>query len=829
MKKTMLIIATFLTAGAWQARSQQLRPPSYPLVTVDPYFSIWSANDTLSAGPTRHWTGKENSLQGIIRVDGKAYYFLGTPIADLKTVLPLTGTTGAMGAWKYTEKKPSEGWENLSYDDRSWQTARGAFSDGGGTPNRWKSPDLWTRRTFTLPVADPGELSLNIHHDDNVEVYLNGVLAYKATGWNNAPTEVKISPEARRALKKGANVMAIHVANTAGGAYLDAGLTATMPHPAGIPAADQTGYQITATQSVFDFTAGGVALKLTFTAPLVPDDLDLFSRPADYISFAARSADGKSHRVQLYFSAAGNIAVNTPDQTVKWSRSVDGNLSVMRVGTTSQNVLGRKGDNVRIDWGYLYLAAPAATGLTTAMAASAASVADFAREGKLSVPDDGAGPRAAGEKPITLAASYDLGTVATAAVDRHLILAYDDLYAIEYFHQRLKAWWKRGGMTTPQMLAQAEKDYGDVMKKCDAFDHRLYSDAVEAGGEKYAAICQLAYRQGMAACKLAAGPQGNPLLFTKECFSNGDISTVDVIFPGSPMQLLYNPTLVRALIDPIFYYCESGRWTAPNSPHDLGTYPIANGRKVEETMPIEETGNMIIMVAALARAEGNADYARKHWKVLSQWADYLLKFGMDPGNQLCTDDFAGPSAHNANLSIKAIMGIACYGRLAGMLGQKDVETRYVDSARAMATDWIRMDRDGDHYKLAFDRPGTWSQKYNLVWDRMLGMDIFPASVARDEIRYYLTKQKTFGLPLDSRKDYTKADWITWTATMARRREDFEALISRLYKYVDETPTRVPLSDWFWTTDAKQVGFQNRSVVGGFFIKTLDYKWNHAGK
>mgnify|MGYP001551211401 FL=1 len=107
MKKTILIIAALLTAGAWQARSQQLRPPSYPLVTVDPYFSIWSANDTLSAGPTRHWTGKENSLQGIIRVDGKAYYFLGTPIADVKTVLPLAGTTGAMGEWKYTETMPS--------------------------------------------------------------------------------------------------------------------------------------------------------------------------------------------------------------------------------------------------------------------------------------------------------------------------------------------------------------------------------------------------------------------------------------------------------------------------------------------------------------------------------------------------------------------------------------------------------------------------------------------------------------------------------------------------------------------------------------------------
>lgn len=821
MKRTILLIASAILAG-FSAPCQQLRPPAYPLVTVDPYFSIWSENDTLTAGPTRHWTGKENSLQGIIRVDGKAYYFLGTPIPEVKTVLPLAGKTGA---WKYTESMPSGSWQAASFDDAGWKTAHGAFSDGDHAPTPWHSPDLWARRTFTLASTDFSHLSLNLHHDDNITVYLNGVLAYQAKGWNDAPAEVEISPEAKQALKKGTNVMAIHVENTAGGAYLDAGLSDRKDPSIRIPAADQTGYRITATQSFFTFRCGGVALDLTFSDPLIPTDLDLYSRPADYISFAAHAEDGKNHQVQLYFSAAGNIAVNTPDQQVAWQRSQDGGLQLMRVGTTSQQILARKGDNVRIDWGYLYLAVPGKSGVSTLMAASDVSVGQFARQGKLTGKDDPTGPRPAGDKPVTLAASLDLGSVGSSAVKRHLILAYDDLYAIEYFHQRLKAWWKRNGLTTDQMLQNADKDYASVLAKCDAMDKRVYDDAVKAGGKQYAEICQLAFRQSLAACKLAAGPQGNPLYFTKECFSNGDISTVDVIFPGSPILLTYNPAMVKAIIDPIFYYCESGQWTAPYSPHDLGTYPVANGRKVEEGMPIEESGNMIILVAALARAEGNAEYASKHWDVLTRWAEYLLKYGMDPGNQLCTDDFAGPSAHNANLSIKAIMGIACYGDLARQLGKKDLAEEYIDTARKMAQQWIAMDKDGDHFKLAFDRPGSWSQKYNLVWDRMLGLHIFPPSVASDEIRFYLTKQNTYGLPLDSRKTYTKADWITWTATMATSREDFEALMARVYKYVNETPTRVPISDWYETTDARQVGFQARSVVGGFFIKSLDHQWH----
>jgi hypothetical protein len=516
--------------------------------------------------------------------------------------------------------------------------------------------------------------------------------------------------------------------------------------------------------------------------------------------------------------ASTNIAVNRSFQPVEAEGYDYGKLSILKAGTVEQPVLKKKGDDLRIDWGYMCVAVPKDENAVQYISKGKdlRELLTVRQHGRDTVKGTG----------LWLNTLIPFGAVGKNFTEKYIEIGYDDLFPVEFFNIQLKPWWKADGTKTIEKeLSKAESDYSSVIRECEGFNRKLYNDAIKAGGDKYAALCVMAYRQSVAAHVLVKSPHGDILFLSKENFSNGSINTVDVTYPLAPLYLTYNPRFMEGMLNGIFYYSESGKWKKEFPAHDLGTYPIANGQTYGEDMPVEEAGNMLILTAAIAKAEHNADYAKDHWETLTKWANYLVKAGFDPANQLCTDDFAGHLAHNANLSIKAIVGIAGYARLAEMMDDKVTAANYHKIAIAMANKWIKAADAGNHYSLVFGDKNSWSQKYNMVWDKALGLNLFPQKIYDTEVKYYLTKQNRYGLPLDSRKTYTKSDWIIWTACLTNNNMlNFKALTDPVYKYATETPTRVPLSDWHETTNGKQVGFQARSVVGGYFMKVLESKW-----
>lgn len=599
------------------------------------------------------------------------------------------------------------------------------------------------------------------------------------------------------------------------------------PEPKSVPPLPQQSLQVWPTRTVYTFSNKEVQVTLTFCSPLLPHNLDVLGSPLTYLTWSIQSNDGREHDVQLYFDCTGELAVNTPDQAVQWAHTDTAGLAVLEIGSVDQPVLLKKGDDLRIDWGHAYAAAPMTADVRHVVTPAEQARDDFAAGRDIPKADEARRPRAVNDGWPAMVFTFDLGKVGKQPVTRWSMLAYDDEYSIRYFGARLRPYWRRGGGDMAALLKVAARERSKLLAGCERFDQELTEDLKSAGGEKYARMATLAYRQALAACKLAADANGRPLLFPKENFSNGCVNTVDVIYPMAPLFLMLGPDLAKAMLVPVLDYGSSERWTFPFAPHDLGTYPHATGQVygggetgVENQMPVEESADMILLVAALAHAEENADFAGKYWPTLVKWAEYLKAKGLDPENQLCTDDFTGHLAHNVNLSCKAILALGAFSRLSEMHGDKASAKEYREIAEHYAGQWATMAADGDHTRLAFDKPGTWSQKYNMVWDNILGLGLFPADLKKREVEHYKKVQQTYGLPLDSRADFTKIDWTHWSAMLTGDKADFETLVAPLHEFLNRSPDRVPMCDWFKTTEPRIINMIARPVVGGLFMPAL---------
>ena len=631
----------------------KLRPPAVPLITVDPYFSVWSAADRLTDTPTAHWTGKPNSLLGVAKIDGVPFRFMGAE----------------------TEKEE-------------------------------------------------------------------------------------------------------------------------------IPAMEQISLEVEALSTTYQFQAAGIELTARFLSTLFPEDYEHLTRPVSYLEISWRPCDQQHHQVEIMVQASEELCLDTRGQMPVETQclSLGQGIACAKMGGTKQEILARKGDDLRIDWGYFYLAV---------------------QNGSVSVRKDDM-------TWVQAAASLEAEKSALFA------FAYDDVESIAYFHQNLRSYWNREGKSICTAIEEAYGDFAACKARAAFFHQRLFAQAVEAGGEQYAQLLALAFRQVLAAHKLVIGPDGELLYISKECFSNGCSATVDISYPSSPLFLYYNPELIKGMMRPIFRYAASGDWPFAFAPHDVGTYPhlngqtYSNGTDPKDQMPVEECGNMLIMAAALSVVEGNAAFAGENLALLTQWAGYLEAHGLDPENQLCTDDFAGHLAHNCNLSLKSIMALEGMSIILTLLGKDG--GAYHRAAKEMAEQWLPMAANGDgSFRLAFDRPGTFSMKYNIIWDKLFGTGLFPKEAIAAEFASYQKHITPYGMPLDNRETYTKSDWQVWTASLAETKEDFMAFIEPLWRAYHETPSRVPMSDWYQTTDARQVSFQNRTVQGGLFLKLLaesgKCRWN----
>lgn len=628
----------------------KMRPPCIPLITVDPYFSVWSPSEKLGSATTVHWTGSPNPIVGTIEYDGQIFRFMG------------------------------EGTEN--------------------------------------PV-------------------------------------------------------------------------------------EQIFYDVNALCTRYLFRNDYFLLSLTFFTPLFADDLYRLSRPVSYVQVKCEAFDRNPHEIKVNFEISEAVCVNKiGEKTVKGELISDEKLTVARMGCVDQEILSRSGDDLRIDWGYFYVAA----------------ANDYGKAEVINCSDE-----------CHLKVSLDLSDFSSD----YVLFAYDDIYAINYFGDYLEAYWKKINSDIIDVIIEAYEEAEIMQDLCMKKSREIEYDAKILGDEEYSDLVSLAYRQIIAAHKLAVDKDGNNIFISKECFSNGCAATVDVTYPSSPFFILYNTELLKAMLRPIYKFAASDEWQFDFAPHDVGQYPLvlgqvygknheAEGKYKDYQMPVEECGNMLIMMANIALRDGNTEFFNEHSETIAKWVNYLVEFGMDPDNQLCTDDFAGHLAHNCNLSLKAIMGIEGYSLILKMCKRKKDSANYHKIAKSMAENWIKAASNEDgSFRLTFDMADTFSMKYNILWDKIWKTELFPPCVYYSEFSSYKKHINAYGLPLDCRKNYTKSDWLLWVACLSPTKEEFISFIRPMWNCFNVTPSRVPMTDWYDTVTSEVVGFRHRSVQGGLYLRFLE--------
>ena len=434
--------------------------------------------------------------------------------------------------------------------------------------------------------------------------------------------------------------------------------------------------------------------------------------------------------------------------------------------------------------------------------------------------------------------------------------AFDDKLSIFYFGEWLKGYFFRSGKTILDALDFSLNEHDRIVSDCEAFDVQLKADCEKVGKDYYTIACA-SLRQSVAAHKLVETKDGKLLFLSKENNSNGCIGTADVSYPSIPLYLLYDPELVQGMLRGIYDFARMPVWNFNFAPHDIGTYPWCSGqvygtacredkyccgmfstgasprtnqmlyiRPAESEvydkncqMPVEECGNMIIMQAAAIVAGADKSLAREQFDLLAKWVKYLEEYGLSPENQLCTDDFAGHLAGNVNLTVKALVGIEAFSLICRFLGKEELAEEYERKARAFSKAFREKAGTGI-LPLAYGEKDTFSIKYNILFDKLFGFSLIGQDICEAETSYYIEKANRFGVPLDTREDYTKADWILWAAALTDDKEKCEALYSPVVNYLAQTPSRVPFGDWYYSTRGDIVHFINRSVVGGCFAPLL---------
>ncbi|CAE6479297.1 unnamed protein product [Rhizoctonia solani] len=606
------------------------------------------------------------------------------------------------------------------------------------------------------------------------------------------------------------------------------------PNVAGATLATQKKMQFTATKSTFVLAAGPVDLTVQFLSPVEPTDYLRQSLPFSYMTLSAKSTDGASHSVQYYTDISAEWTSGDNGLPVKWSTSkLTGNGNPIIHQVSLQNPVRYAEINDHTQYGTAYYATNQVGNLTYATGEDRTLRTAFVTKGVLDNSQD-TQFRAINDRWPVFAFARDIGSI-TDSTKNPVVFAVGHVRdpLVQYIiagnqqQERHPYWLSKYANANDALSAfLSDSEYQHSLTAASALDTKIFNDATPIHAD-YTSIVQLSTRQAFAAVEITLSKTSSGSyntsdvkIFMKEISSNGNMNTVDVIFPAWPAYLYLNPDFGRRLLEPLFQYQQTGQYPNKWSIHDLGAhYPNATGYNDggDEPMPVEESGNMLIMALSYTRATKDNSLISNNYNLLAQWTQFLVEDSLIPAEQLSTDDFAGHLVNQTNLAIKGIIGIQAMGEIANILGKSDDAKKYKDIAASYVPQWQKFAHSNEgHLTLNYGNASSWGLAYNLYSDKLLQFNLFPKSVYDMQTGWYGEMGAQYGVALDSRHPYTKSDWEIYTAGTVTDKGTRDMFIARLRDYLANGKNNAPFSDWYDAIWGTVVGFRARPVAGGHF-------------
>ncbi|KAK5130486.1 hypothetical protein LTR08_002008 [Meristemomyces frigidus] len=591
----------------------------------------------------------------------------------------------------------------------------------------------------------------------------------------------------------------------------------------GVKAASLQSAEYTATHTTFTLSAGPASFVLDFMSPIAPLDLVRQSLPFSYITVSACGINGATPDVQVYSdidnSWIGQFGFDV--QTTWGYATTAANTQVFTLtpgGTATYSEV-----NDMAQWGTAVYCARGGTNTSARVGLLDVVRGDFAANGSLSGPW-------AWQPGSVVGYSQDLGKI-SGFTNTMFAVGYWRQAAINYMGKARTAYFTSSCQGVNCGCVHALLDFEAADAEARALDATLTSMATAVGGDKYSDIVALSARQAFGAMDLTISADtldtNDVMAFVKEISSDGNVNTVDVIYPLAPILYVMAPEYLRLLLEPIMQYSMTGAWPHDYTIHDIGSnYPNATGHNDgnAESMPIEECGNLLTLAYMYQQATGDTKWATQYDSLLHQYAEYLVVNGLYPTQQLSTDDGAGSAANQSGLAIKAAIGLNAYGAMSGHSNYSEYGKQF---ATVLYEHSVGVDSGKTHFVLVENTDDTWGLEFNLYMDVLLNLSTFPTEAYAMQTSYYPSVRGAAGVALDSRVDWGKTDWMIFAASTAMAKgvgntEVRDMFVDDVHAFMSNGLNAVPFSDKYFVesngsdVQGTFVGYRARPVVGGHF-------------